>query len=197
MEIVVYQIRHRSSGKSYIGATKQKVSRRISQHFSDAKIRPPGKRYPIHNAIRELGADSFEWFVLDRAFSLEEAHVKEGQWIALLNTLTPNGFNVAERGNVAHGSRNGFWGKKHSAETKELQAARKIGKIASEQTRQKMSIKRKGIPKSAEHRKKIAMSNIGKHGMLKGIIRSQETKDKIAASKIGRRKINGKYVFPE
>lgn len=190
----IYQIRHVVSGTSYVGATSQKLSRRIGQHFCDAKTRPPGRRCLIHIAISELGRDSFEVIVLDHASSTDELIEKEAAWIAKLATVTPYGFNKAEKGSVGSGERNPFWGRKHSDSSKLKMAESSTGKKASENARMKMSLKGKGRPKSEEWKRNMSLLLKGKPCPARATIASEETRRKIAESKKGLKLIGGRFV---
>jgi predicted XRE-type DNA-binding protein len=48
----------------------------------------------IHNAIRKYGKDAFEIELLQECRSFEELDDAERKWIAELNTIAPNGYNI-------------------------------------------------------------------------------------------------------
>jgi len=87
----IYMIRHRDSGKTYIGRSTN-VASRWSQHKSCASTNKRDNN-PIYNALRKYGHDAFEWKLLttapDRLLPLLEA-----QFIVDWGTLSPNGYNV-------------------------------------------------------------------------------------------------------
>jgi hypothetical protein len=58
------------------------------------------------------------------------------------------------------GSNNPFYGKRHDPETQERIRQKNIGKVLSSETRRKMSEKRKGVPKTEQHKQKIGRKGL-------------------------------------
>lgn len=82
----------------------------------------------FYNAIQTYGWDSFKHEIIIDNLTLEEANKLESFYINLYDSIN-NGFNLTTGGD---------------------------NKIASEETRQKMSKARKGVPKSEEHKQAIS-----------------------------------------
>ena len=61
-------------------------------HLREAKY--GGSTSIIHNAIRKYGKDAFKIDLLQECCSFEELDEARRRWIAELNTVTPNGYNI-------------------------------------------------------------------------------------------------------
>ena len=88
----------------------------------------------FYNAITLYGWDAFEHTVLEENLTLEQANEREEYYIALYNTIE-NGFNLLSGG---------------------------MNRLASQETKDKMSQTRKGVPKSDAHKEAIAKALKGK-----------------------------------
>lgn len=102
----------------------------------------------LKHAIRKYGASNFEVELLEKCSSIEEMNEKEQFYIDSLNTMVPNGYNLNSGGK---------------------------NRLASHETKNKMSKSQKGIkkPKTVEHRIKISRA-------LKGSKHSEEVKTRRA-----------------
>lgn len=144
---IVYQIRHKTTGKSYVGQTVSTISERWRQHVKTDFCRL------LHHAIKKYGEDSFEIFQIDTAFSKEELDQLEDRHIKRLNTLSrAHGYNL--RGG-------GSWGK-HSEESKALMSEKVREALQRPEYRQALSRGQKGRPHSPEHNAKVAAALTGK-----------------------------------
>lgn len=87
----VYQITNKINSKKYIGITNN-----IQRRWGNEKSYPtnPSKRQVIQEAIHKYGAKNFDFKILERGLSIEEAVEQETKLIKELNTLVPNGYNV-------------------------------------------------------------------------------------------------------
>ena len=105
---------------------------------------------------------------------------KEKYWIAYYNSTSPNGYNLTQGGDggntfqyrteeqmketkkkiseVTSGINNGFYGKRHSEETKEYLRKINLEKIISEETKEKLSKSLHGHYVSQETKNKISQS---------------------------------------
>lgn len=82
---VVYCITNLVNGKQYVGVTTRTLQRRFGQHQS--------KQSYLGNAIRKYGRDNFTIALLETCSSHEEMCVVESQYIRLLGTMYPMGYN--------------------------------------------------------------------------------------------------------
>ena len=87
----VYKITNKINGKEYVGITNN-----ITKRWGNEKSYPkdPNKRQVIQEAIHKYGSENFDFQVLHRNISIEEAVSLEEELIAELNSMVPNGYNV-------------------------------------------------------------------------------------------------------
>jgi len=90
--MVIYKVKNKINGKTYIGQTIQVLGKRIGQHLKESKNDKNNK--PFLNAIKKYGIENFDWEIIDEASSLDELDEKEIYWIKQLNSITPNGYNI-------------------------------------------------------------------------------------------------------
>lgn len=86
----IYLIRHKASGKSYVGRSTN-IENRWDLHKRHTEQKRD--RSPLHRAMRKYGYDAFDWIVLVRAPA--RLHVTlEHQFMTDWGTLVPAGYNV-------------------------------------------------------------------------------------------------------
>lgn len=118
----VYMHEHRYSGKKYIGITSQDVYKR----WGNGKNYKPSSHF--RNAVEKYGWDMFRHEILYTGLTFEEACRYEAELIAKYRT------NEREYGyNNSVGGEKGALGNHHKL---------------SEETRKKMSLAKKGVPRS-------------------------------------------------
>lgn len=88
----IYQITNKVNGKVYIGQTNN-IQKRWSNHKNNND-----PNMVIARAIRKYGIENFDFRVLLKNLTIEEANEKEKQLIIEKNSLVPNGYNVAKGG---------------------------------------------------------------------------------------------------
>ena len=91
---IIYAVRHRRSGKVYVGLTVQTMERRWEFHCYQAQCGSITGLDSLHAAIREQGPDAFEMVELDRGTAKKDLEGKERHWIMKLRSLAPNGYNL-------------------------------------------------------------------------------------------------------
>jgi len=112
--MIIYKATSKTSGKSYIGQTRQALKNRQQGHFDDCNRR----NNAFGSAIKKYGKNDFIWSVLEKCNSSEELNKKEIKYIKEYNTLAPNGYNLTT------GGEGGF--------------------LRTEETKRKISISKKG-----------------------------------------------------
>lgn len=94
--MVIYKITNLLNGKIYVGQTQRSFEERISEH------KHHGKLY-VDREIKKYGWENFKAEVIEECQTVEELNEREIYWIAELNTLKPNGYNLTVGGSGAHG----------------------------------------------------------------------------------------------
>jgi len=84
--MIVYQIKNKINGKSYIG---QHSSDELGSYYGSGKL--------IKKAIQKYGVENFERIILEKCSSKEELNEREKYWIRKNNTIS-NGYNLTEGG---------------------------------------------------------------------------------------------------
>lgn len=98
MNGIIYYIYHIESGRGYVGKhNKPDPMRRFKGHLKY-------NQNPIGLALRKYGKETFKVIIIDRGTSNEELYTKEIYWIAKLNTLAPNGYNLSSGGQGCYDS---------------------------------------------------------------------------------------------
>jgi len=118
-----------------------------------------GGTWEFHKAIRQYGSENFEGHILQECLTSQELDEAEKRFISDLNTTWPNGYNM----------RNG-------------------GQYTSDESRQKMSLAKKGSKLSEEHKQRISESLKGHEGYWTGKSHDEESNRKRSDALKGRSK---------
>lgn len=162
----VYQLVNPTSGMPfYVGKGKK---RRCYQHLSDKPEYSKNKRLTGH--IRNLRNSGIEPQVIkirenlkeEDAYLLEEEQILHYGRIGFDEGGVLLNFFVANRPLKRFKEDNGFYGKKHTDETKQLISAANTGRKHTDEAKKKLSIAHTGKPKSEEHRRKIGEKSRGR-----------------------------------
>ena len=133
--MLVYCIKNTINNKEYIGLTTRTLEHRWKQHIYESNKKDSWEwNTPLGNAIKKYGEDSFQVFVLEECSSETELKQKEIQLIKERKSLsTENGYNLTLGGD-------GRLGYKLSEETKRKIGEGNIGKVMSNEAKEKMSV---------------------------------------------------------
>ena len=133
--MLVYCIKNTVNNKEYIGLTTRTLEKRWKQHIYESNKQDSWEwNTPLGNAIKKYGKDSFQVFVLEECSSETELKQKEIQLIKERKSLsTENGYNLTLGGD-------GRLGYKLSEETKRKIGEGNIGKVMSNEAKEKMSV---------------------------------------------------------
>lgn len=93
----IYLIRHRASGRQYVGQTLLPVPKRWAEHVRSSEEADPEGPH-LRCAIRKHGRKAFSVKEIDQTLSFHDANSKERHWIRKLRTLHPAGFNMTRGG---------------------------------------------------------------------------------------------------
>ena len=187
----IYLIRHKASGKGYVGSSVN-MRKRVYEHRRLLSI-GRHKNAHLQSAFSKYGADAFEVVALARVPDAQDLYRVEQRYLNEMRTFDPAiGFNKASDTTAPQR------GLKRSAETRAKIGAAKVGnknrlgigfseeskrKIseslrgqrASPETCAKLSAARKGVPHSTEWAAKIGAAHKGK-------TIPQEMRDRISAT---------------
>lgn len=146
----IYSITHLPSGNVYVGSAVR-LDKRFAQHYSALK-RGAHTNIKLQRAWSKYGEASFSFAVIEYVQDVTTLIQQEQLWIDSLHAL--DGYNVAPR------------------------AGSSLGRTASEETRRKLSLAKKGRPLSIEHR-----------AALMGHTCSEQTRLRIAVAHKGKSKV--------
>ena len=96
----IYIYRKKETGQVvYVGQTCN-ISERRKQHEKDEPFNSlrTEYNYPLSRAIRKYGVEAFQFEILEKDLSLEEANIREDYWIEYYNTIA-DGYNQQRGGN--------------------------------------------------------------------------------------------------
>ena len=190
MKYTVYLRTNKVNGKQYVGQTndfkhRESQWRNLTTYYSNAQLTNDRNKY---------GLENFEVEILAEVDTREDACELEVRYIKELNTLQPNGYNVATGGikgfkyqeernkkisEAIKGENNYWYGKKFSAEHCQKISNSNRGQKRSEEFRRHMSeiAKWRSMPKHTDEWKKY-MSEI-----MTGRKMSKESIEKTSKSK--------------
>jgi group I intron endonuclease len=147
---VAYCFTNKINSKKYVGITSN-MNRRFKQHKSGRN------RCPVFlSAIKKYGFENFEFAIIEKNLTCEEAKLLEKKFIKNFNSMVPNGYNRTEGGDASV---------KHSEESKnKISESNKnyllnnphvrIGTKHSEETKKLLSelaLKRTNRPRGVDH----------------------------------------------
>jgi group I intron endonuclease len=93
----VYKATNTITGKSYIGIAKYGMEHRKKAHLK--KIYTQGKQPTyFHASLKKYGKDAFTWCILETCRDMNHLFEREKFYIDLLNTKSPNGYNMTDGG---------------------------------------------------------------------------------------------------
>ena len=166
--MLVYCIKNTINNKEYIGLTTRTLEHRWKQHIYESNKKDSWEwNTPLGNAIKKYGKDSFQVFVLEECSSETELKQKEIQLIRERKSLaTETGYNLTLGGD-------GRLGYKLSEETKRKIGEGNIGKVMSNEAKEKMSV-------AAKKR------SVGKLSPMNGKKHTDDALKKISESSKGR-----------
>ena len=174
----IYKITNLITKMIYIGQTKKKPEERWRGHKSTIKS-GKGCCPILKNAVHKYGIENFKFEVLIICFD-EDLNNYEKEYIKKYNSITPNGYNANEGGEVG----GMFKGKHHSEETKKILSEKSRSRYMTEDSRKEHGQTVKNALQTSEKWKRaIAEGRVGLAGKKKiGTKTSEETKKKISES---------------
>lgn len=172
----IYSIKNSSNNKLYVGLTIQTLEKRFASHKGTAFR---GDTL-LHRAMLKYGIDNFS---IDLIEEVADGQLSEREkfWIAKLDTLKPNGYNINPGGAGVL---------RHSIETKQkISNTLKGRNLLSSESRARARVKMLGRTVSEETRAKLsikASERTGNKNPFFGKTHTDETKRRIAEKATGR-----------
>lgn len=168
----IYLLTDNRNGKQYVG----KHIGTETNYFSGGVI--PNK------IAKKYGKEIFTKIILEENIIDENLlSIKEKYYIEKYNTFN-NGYNLSEGGDGG-----GSWINKKTKEEKErisnIKREKNLGRKFSKETLEKMSLAKKGIPLTEEHKRNISFSQSGENHPWYGRKHTEESKIKISETRKG------------
>ena len=161
---VVYRHTNVLNGKSYIGWTSKTIGQRWSKHLYDA-FREKTKYY-FHRAIKKHGMHIWKHVVLAELKTCAAAKLAEEQWVELFESNDPeHGYNMTSGGESSI----------PNAETRRRMSKSMCAAWKDSTNRENWSRARRGLPKSAEHRRKLGLARPSLQKHEQSYLHMQET----------------------
>jgi group I intron endonuclease len=88
----IYAFRNKLDGKIYVGQSKNVLTRK--QQHEKSKLNNSRR---FHNAMKKHTPKGFDWVVLEYC-EKKELNEREAYWVAQLNSIHPNGYNLTSGG---------------------------------------------------------------------------------------------------
>ena len=191
----IYLIVNKVNGKTYVGQRKSSKEWYKDSYMGSGKL--------LKKAKLKYGIENFEKFLIQYCYSKEETDKAEKFWIAEYRNRGKAEYNIADGGHCSPS----FRGHHHSEESKTKCSKSVLKTYELNNTRQKLSEMRKGVPKSEEHKADIGNALRGKpkseehrqhckeaqqkyfethEGTFKGKHHSEESKEKNRLAHLGK-----------
>lgn len=136
---LVYRIKNKANGKSYIGITARSIKDRFEEHLSRARCGQRNSR--LYDAIRKYGPNGFTVEKIAEALSEKDTRKLETVYINNFDSYN-NGYNCNLGGCG--------WLEIPQKIKKKISEAQ-IGKVISSETRENMSLAKLGDKRCAKH----------------------------------------------
>lgn len=146
----IYCITNTNNGLRYVGQSHLEESRFYESYWGSGRV--------IKRAVKKYGTQIFTKEILQYCDTQESLDEAERQWILQLDTLAPNGYNLAKGGwQVPF-----FDGEHHTEDAKQKisEASKKDWKVNPNKQNSLAALKksaesRRGVPRSEEYRQKM------------------------------------------
>lgn len=186
----IYLTTNLINNKKYIGLhTVTKKSKK--KYLGSGKL--------LKKAIKKYGKENFKKEILEYCYNLKDLQNKEIYYIKKYDaTKNKNFYNLLDtKQPILFNTKNGFYGKKHSLESKQKMSKSRTNKKQSKSSKKKIGIKSKKWWDNSSNKKSMANKRRGyKHSentkkqigeSNKGKTLSNETKKKISLAKTGKK----------
>jgi group I intron endonuclease len=184
---VIYIATNLETGKQYVGQSVNFKSR-MWHH-----LHQKGPSY-FERSLQNRGAGGFS--IVTITYPQDELNYQEKFWIAKLDTMYPNGYNLTAGGLGKIGCRlsddakkkisMAHRGRKNTEETKLKMSLAAKGRIVGGDTKEKLRLINLGKKLSPETRAKMSESRTGDKNHFYGKKHTEQTKERMRLVKLGR-----------
>lgn len=131
--MIIYKAVNKLNGNTYIGKTILSLHQRKTGHLN--YVNNQNSETYFHRALRKHGIDNFEWSIIQTCITENHLNLAEQAYIELYKMNGVKLYNMTEGGEGVRlcGEKNGFYGKKHSEETRDHWSEIRKGKNTGEQ----------------------------------------------------------------
>ena len=183
MDSMIFINMDKVNGYIYLLTDNRNNKQYVGKHIGTDKNYFSGGVIP-NKIAKKYGKDIFNKTILeDNITDNDQLSIKEKYYIKKYNTFI-NGYNLSEGGDGG-----GSWWFKKTDEQKEqiskIKQEKNIGRKFSKKTLEKMSLAKKGVPLTEEHKKNISKSQSGENHPWFGRNHSEESKLKISQRRKG------------
>ncbi len=187
----IYQIQSKVNGKTYVGSTVNIKRRVLEGHKNDLKkgkhINTYLQRHYNKYGVNDLIFGILEFCPKEKLIEREQYYIDTLKPVFNLRKIADSNLGVKwseeskKRSSIAKtGKKNPAYGIPKTEKQKEAIRKRHIGKIVSEETREKLRLVQKNRkPISEETRRKMSKASKGRIPWNKGKFSSEETKRKV------------------
>ncbi len=197
----VYVLWCSKTDKSYVGVTRQRVTRRISQHKR-------GKQF-VDTEIQRIGWEHWDWWIVEELVPSNLISEREQYWVNFFGSVYPAGYNKTCGGiskltvsddtrekirqnalaRDIRGEKNPHYGKHHTDDVKETIRQARL-------RRTPWNKGMKGVTHhTAEHKAKIGAAVSGEKNGFFGKHHTEEAKEKNRQAHLGKPGIRGEKHY--
>lgn len=144
----IYGIRHKASGRWYVGQAYD-IRKRFKDHRAMASTKT---RKHFYLSLRKYGHDAFAWRILERC-EKAELNRREKFWIQKLNSVEPRGYNLTTGGDRQF---------EFTATVLEKMRIASTGRVQSQETIRKRVEKNTGRKRTLATRRRMRKAQLGK-----------------------------------
>lgn len=156
--MVIYSITNKVNNKKYVGKTTKTISERFNSHINSSNSK---SQTHLHRAIRKYGSENFIIEIVEDG--IHDEHLLNQREVFWIKTIKSE-YNMTAGGE-------GSSGRIFTEETRNkmsIRAKQRIRKPHSEETKRKIAESNSGTIFSEERKKKISDSNKGRDPWNKG-----------------------------
>ena len=172
----IYKIINKINNKIYIGQSINLIERFKQHRRSLNKY----FKYPLYNAFRKYGIENFEFSIIEEVINIRDLDAREQYWLDHYQSYLPEkGYNLSPTASSTKGYKSTLETREKMSLVRKGKPSGFKGKKHSKETKRKLSVFKKEHIVTKETRQKIAKSHKGKN-------HTEQTRNKIALTQTGK-----------